>query len=135
MDKPTRPIEMGIAFASGRWTTEVVDIPADTPEDKILEVAQATIRNIEMVGAWVYNSMDDDCPEVETEQTPRRLGCCVILSFDADQITMGQNCEQRDAAIEQVNLVLQREPHGLGARLQDPPAELASVFDVPKMFT
>ncbi len=39
------------------------------------------------------------------------------LQFAADQITSGTNEAQADQAIEAVNLVLQREPFGLGAQL------------------
>lgn len=45
--------------------------------------------------------------------TIRRLD----LQFDADQITSGTNQAQADQAIDAINLVLQREPFGLGAQL------------------
>lgn len=45
--------------------------------------------------------------------TVRRLD----LQFDADQITSGTNEAQADQAIDAINLVLQREPFGLGAQL------------------
>ncbi len=45
--------------------------------------------------------------------TVRRLD----LQFDANQITSGSNQAQVDQAIDQINLVLQREPFGLGAQL------------------
>jgi hypothetical protein len=45
--------------------------------------------------------------------TIRRLD----LQFDADQITHGQAAIQADQAIELVNLILQRQPFGLGAQL------------------
>ena len=45
--------------------------------------------------------------------TVRRLD----LQFDADQITSGNHQAQTDQAIEAINLVLQREPFGLGAQL------------------
>jgi hypothetical protein len=41
----------------------------------------------------------------------------VDLQFDADQVTHGTTGEQADQAIEQINLILQRQPFGLGAQL------------------
>ena len=41
----------------------------------------------------------------------------VDVQFDADQITHGRAEEQADQAVELINLVLQREPFGLGAQL------------------
>jgi molybdopterin biosynthesis enzyme MoaB len=52
--------------------------------------------------------------------TVRRLD----LQFDADQITGGTNEAQTDQAIEAINLVLQREPFGLGAQLLAYPEEI-----------
>ena len=42
MESKTRPIEMYIGEGSdfGTWHTEYVDIPIDTPEDKIEQVAK-----------------------------------------------------------------------------------------------
>lgn len=39
------------------------------------------------------------------------------LQFDANQITHGKNEQQVRAAVELINLYLQREPFGLGAQL------------------
>jgi hypothetical protein len=39
------------------------------------------------------------------------------LQFDADQITSGRATRQADQAVDLINLVLQREPFGLGAQL------------------
>ena len=41
----------------------------------------------------------------------------VDLQFDADQITHGSQEQQVRQAIDQINLVLQHEPFGLGAQL------------------
>ena len=41
----------------------------------------------------------------------------VDLQFDADQIPHGSKEQQVRQAIDQINLVLQREPFGLGAQL------------------
>jgi hypothetical protein len=52
--------------------------------------------------------------------TIRRLD----LQFDADQITHGHATIQADQAIELVNLVLQRQPFGLGAQIIVHPDEI-----------
>jgi hypothetical protein len=39
------------------------------------------------------------------------------LQFDANQITRGTTQQQADQAVQLINLVLQREPFGLGAQL------------------
>lgn len=41
----------------------------------------------------------------------------VQLQFDADQTTQGTDEDQAQAALDQVNAALQREPFGLGAQL------------------
>lgn len=58
-----------------------------------------------------YNTYEDSRP------VPMRSEVTVKLSFDLDEITAGSEQEQQDAAIEIINLALQREPFGLGARL------------------
>jgi len=50
---------------------------------------------------------------------PMRSEVMVKLSFDLDEITVGSEKEQQAAAIEVINLTLQREPFGLGARLDE----------------
>lgn len=129
---PNRPIEMGVALDTGTWETCIVEIPADTAEADIFRVAQDVVigsdtsarqislglsedcnGNVNITGTWVYNSMDDDCPELP----PHRSEVVVRLSFDTNQTTVGSEIEQQDAAIDQINLTLQREPYGLGARL------------------
>ena len=52
--------------------------------------------------------------------TVRRLD----LQFDADQITHGTNQQQTRQALELINLVLQREPFGLGAQIFAHPDEI-----------
>lgn len=41
----------------------------------------------------------------------------LVLQFDADQTTAGTAKAQLKQAVEQINLVLQRQPYGLGAQL------------------
>ncbi len=120
----TRPIEMGVALSNGNWYAGVmIDVPADTPKDKLQEVGSEIVlkspalHEEEVAFIWVYNSMDDKCPEVEIP--PRRLRLFCSLSFDADQVTTGTDREQEEAAVDQVNFALQREPYGLGARLDE----------------
>ena len=59
MTKKTRPIEMYIGEGSdfGTWHTEYVDIPIDTPEDKIEQVAKDQARNdfTDFVSIGVYS--------------------------------------------------------------------------------
>ena len=50
MSYKTRPIEMYYGYAEGNgdygsWGTDYVDIPIDTPEDKIAEVAKEIAKN------------------------------------------------------------------------------------------
>lgn len=117
----TRPIEMGVAFSDGQWESHIVQIPADTSNAKLEEVGgeaviifcydpRTTSRDI--IGTWVYNSMEDECPDVD-----RRADVRVRLSFDLNQITSGTELEQKAKAVERVNLALQDEPFGLGARI------------------
>ena len=46
------------------------------------------------------------------------------LQFDANQITHGKTEQQVRAAVELINLTLQREPFGLGAQLIIHPDEI-----------
>ena len=46
------------------------------------------------------------------------------LQFDAGQITHGNQDQQARQALELINLVLQREPFGLGAQLIATPDEI-----------
>jgi len=41
----------------------------------------------------------------------------LVLQFDADQITSGSELEQAQQAIDLINGVLQREPHGLSVQI------------------
>jgi len=65
-----RPIEMGIAKENGTWQTTIVEIPADTADAEICQVATDVLLRsscVHISGVWVYNSMDDECPEIEDE--------------------------------------------------------------------
>lgn len=48
----------------------------------------------------------------------------LVLQFDADQITQGNRQQQTNQAIDLINMVLQREPFGLGAQLIAHPDEI-----------
>lgn len=48
----------------------------------------------------------------------------VSLQFEADQITHGKTERQACEAVELINLVLQRQPFGLGAQLIVHPDEI-----------
>lgn len=41
----------------------------------------------------------------------------ISLQFDADQVTQGKARIQAEDAVDMINELLQREPHGLGAQL------------------
>ena len=49
MTKETRPIEMYYGYSyggdSGSWETDYVDIPIDTPEEEIEQVAKEIAKN------------------------------------------------------------------------------------------
>ena len=76
----TRQIEMYVGIAEGggdcgSWSTDYVDIPADTAEDKIAEVAEKILRkemekdgteNVAFVG--VYHVPDADEEEMLGEE-------------------------------------------------------------------
>ena len=52
------------------------------------------------------------------------------LQFDADQITHGGDEEQARLAVDLVNMVLQRQPLGLGAQLIATPDEIEVSSDI-----
>ncbi len=66
----TRQVEMAVCFDNGTWQAcQFVDIPADTPDEKVEDVArQALLANIEgdVAGCWLYNSQDDEADEDDT---------------------------------------------------------------------
>lgn len=109
-----RPIEMYRLLDENQWDTVVVEIPADTNPHVIEAVARIHAEAQYGTFAYMlYSSMDDECPGI-----PARSKVQVTLSFDLNEITTGSEIEQQDAAIEVVNLTLQRQPFGLGARLE-----------------
>jgi len=69
----TRAVEMyiGIGTDWGTWSTEYVDIPIDTPDDKIEEVAVAKVKedgvvdNFVFCGVYSIPSLDDQPYEEE----------------------------------------------------------------------
>jgi hypothetical protein len=72
---------MGVCLQGGQWNTEFVEIPADTPDDQVEAVARLAVLKIAeswqdtcLVGSWLYNSMDDECPEVESDPEAQRPG-------------------------------------------------------------
>lgn len=110
----TRPIEMYRLNEDRTWDTVEVEILANTDPNCIEEIARIEAARVFGPGSYMlYNSMDDQCPEI-----PRMHECDVRLIFQLDQTTVGSEIEQTAAAIDQINLTLQREPYGLGARLE-----------------
>ncbi len=63
----TRPIELYCIRENRTWDTVIVDIPAITHPDKIEEVARKVAAETHGAGYsfMLYNSMDDDMPELE----------------------------------------------------------------------
>lgn len=66
----TRPLEMGICKGDGTWYADVfIDIPDDTPDEKIEAVAQEiTLKHPccfgeDIAHVFVYNTMEDSRPE------------------------------------------------------------------------
>lgn len=109
-----RPIEMYRIMEDGTWDTVMVEIPANTDPNRIEEVARIqAVKKWGLAAYTLYNSMDDECPD----GVPPRSQVEVMLSFDMDQQTVGSEIEQQRAAIDQINLTLQRDPYGLGARI------------------
>ena len=67
---PWRPLEVAICKGDRTWYAGVfIEIPDDTPEDKIQEVASEItlahpcFQGEDIAHVWVYNSMDDKRPE------------------------------------------------------------------------
>lgn len=74
MNKPMRPLEMAVNRSDGTWYAGVfVEVPNDTPDDKLLEVAtklvssHPTLYDVAVVNIWIYNSMEDERPENESD--------------------------------------------------------------------
>ena len=76
MARKTRLVEMYIGIGSdfGTWGTEYVEIPIDTPDDKINEVAMNVAKEdftgYQFVGIYSVPSLDeldDICGEEEDE--------------------------------------------------------------------
>ena len=76
MSKKTRTVEMYVGVHEGNaqtWFTEFVDIPADTPEDKVGEVAEKKLlrrlekTDLQVAFVGVYNDSyeedEDDYPD------------------------------------------------------------------------
>ena len=113
---PNRTVEMyrmSDGGDTGTWQTVMVELPANTRSFRLEKVAREHAQAQYGPGAYMlYNSMDDECPEC-----PVRSEIVVRLSFDMGQTTVGSETEQDLAAIDQINLTLQRQPHGLGAQI------------------
>ena len=113
---PNRTVEMYRISDGGTertWSTVMVEIPANTRPNRLEEVARIHAAAQHGPGAYMlYNSMDDECPDC-----PQQSEIVVRLTFDMGQITEGSEAEQQMAAVEIINLSLQREPYGLGAQI------------------
>jgi hypothetical protein len=75
MARKTRPIEMYVGRVegnSGVWNTEYVNIPIDTPDDKIDSVATAIgrdeIADYCFVGVYSVRSIEDIEEEYEDDE-------------------------------------------------------------------
>lgn len=123
---------MLICWTDRTWTDgHFITIPVDTPEGQIEEAGRKSIiahydgdrkthgslrKADEIAYICLYNS---NVGEVEPDKdVPKRSEIAVTLSFDLDQITTGSEIEQQAAAVDVVNLTLQREPFGLGASIK-----------------
>jgi len=109
-----RTVEMYRINEDRTWNTVMVELPANTHPNRLEEVARmhAVAQYGPAADYMLYNSMDDECPDV-----PHRSEIVVRLSFDIGQITEGSEAEQQMSAVEQINLALQRQPYGLGAQI------------------
>lgn len=60
-EEGTRQVEVGICWTGdGTWTTHYVEIPADTPDNRVEEVARAVVTSkrdwpAEIGGVFLYN--------------------------------------------------------------------------------
>lgn len=108
-----RKVEMYRIFDGGTWDSVMVEIPANTHPNRLEDVARTHAAAQYGPGNYMlYNSMDAACPDI-----PCRSEVLVRLCFDMGQVTTGSEIEQQAAAIEVVNLALQRQPYGLGAQI------------------
>ena len=74
----TRPIEMYVGIYQGdyqTWDTAFVDIPADTPDDKVEEVAKETLlkelekqKDLHVAFVGVYCTNDDWAQEEDDDE-------------------------------------------------------------------
>ena len=109
-----RPIELVRCNDDRTWDTVMVEIPVNTDRGCLEKVARDYAEAKYGRGVYsLYNSYEDSCPAT------MRSEVMVKLSFDLDEITVGSEKEQIAAVIEVINLSLQREPFGLGARLDE----------------
>jgi len=62
---------MLIALNHGQWITEYVEVPDDTPEEKLEEAGRGAVMKLEydagVAGALLYNTSDPDLDEDEIE--------------------------------------------------------------------
>lgn len=96
MARTTRPVEMyvGLGEDSGTWHTEYVDIPIDTPDDKIFEAAmfagQTQIKEFVFIGVYSVTSIDELEEEFETDDN----GNCKYCGEDC---SLGEMCDEQQA--------------------------------------
>lgn len=139
-----KTVEMAICYSNGTWQAgQFVEVEdpgcgcCDGPDDwfeaerleklgrevlqKQLDANSATRlpTGIDVTGMWLYHYGNEE--EEGGSKPLRRSEVRCVLFFKMDEITVGSEIEQQAAAIEQVNLALQRQPYGLGAKLEKSP--------------
>jgi len=81
MDKTMRTIEMMVAYGDNRWDTMMVDIPADTPDNQVDSVSQATALGI-------LNKQGADVAMVSVYNYGEQGGPC---EFPSDMVTISRD--------------------------------------------
>ena len=71
--KTTRTVECFLCWTDNTWTTDFIEIPADTDDDRMTEVISSVVSGRRYVKdlafAGLYNSMDDEEEDDGDEET------------------------------------------------------------------
>ncbi len=67
-----RTVECFLCWSDGTWSTDFVEIPADTPDDRVADVAELAIYRRQwakdLAFGGLYNSNDDEEEEEDDEE-------------------------------------------------------------------
>ena len=95
----------GNSGSSGTWDTDYVDIPADTPEDKIDEVAKAAINLIGWTDEVPIATGIYHVPSIEADEAVCEI-CGKPAPYDSDLCL----CSEHEAMAKDALSPLERKP-------------------------